>query len=325
MPPFLTVRLADTLLPIVDVTNPAFAIAPSAEELAAMSAKYVEESRSQDVPPQLREALSRSRLGSGLMAARGTFLSGLNTYLLKVGPENLPANFEAIDRRIAASFPAVTTRLRLQDMASLMSEGLTGVLAAGDHRPVHFINIAGGPAADTWNTLIQLKCDNRPLGDREISISVLDVDREGPEFGARALEALQGSSGPLQGMRLRFRHHSYHWAEPGELRQFFELHELQRSVCAVSSEGGLFEYGSDEEIAGNLTTLAELTPSDTVVVGSACRAGELTRVHSGIGVTLRPRTPEAFRDLVEQTGWEVDRIIERPFSDNFRLVKRRTR
>jgi hypothetical protein len=43
------------------------------------------------------------------------------------------------------------------------------------------------------------------------------------------------------------------------------LQDLQRSVCAVSSEGGLFEYGSDEEIAGNLTTLTELTPADTIV------------------------------------------------------------
>jgi hypothetical protein len=258
------------------------------------------------------------------MAARGTFLSGLNTYLLKIGPDNLPEDFQPIDRRIAASFPAVTTRLRLQDMASLMSEGLTGALLAGDHRPVQFINIAGGPAADTWNTLIQLKRANRPLTDREISISVLDVDSQGPEFGARAFEALQAIAGPLEGMRLRFRHHSYQWAEPGELRQFFELQELQRAVCAVSSEGGLFEYGSDEEIAGNLTTLRELTPADTVVVGSACRTGELTSVHSGIGVTLRPRTPDAFRALAEQTGWEVDRIIERPFSDNFRLVKRRS-
>jgi hypothetical protein len=324
MPQFLTVRLGDTLLPVVDVTNSAFAISLSDAALAAMSAKYVEESRNQDVPPQLREALSRSRLGSGLMAARGTFLSGLNTYLLKIGPENLPEDFEPIDRRIAASFPAVTARLRLQDMASLMSEGLTGALAAGDHRPLHFINIAGGPAADTWNTLIQLKHANRHIRDREISISVFDLDHQGPEFGARAFEALQTASGPLDGVRLKFRNYLYNWAAPEQLRQFLASNELEQSVCAVSSEGGLFEYGSDEEIGGNLTTLRELTPADTVVVGSACRASELTRVHSGIGVTLRPRTPEAFRDLVEQAGWEVDRVIERPFSDNFRLVKRQT-
>jgi hypothetical protein len=114
---------------------------------------------------------------------------------------------------------------------------------------------------------------------------VFDVDHQGPEFGARAFDALQTASGPLEGVRLRFKHHPYNWAEPGQLRQFVGLHELQRSVCAVSSEGGLFEYGSDDEIAGNLTTLLELTPADTVVVGSACRTSELTRVHSGIGVT----------------------------------------
>lgn len=323
MPEIFTVRLGDTLLPLVDVTSPTFAISPSDDELAAMSAKYIEEStRSQDVPPQLREALSRSRLGSGLMAARGTYLSGLNTYLLKIGSENLPSEFEPIDRRIAASFPAVTARLRLQDMVSLMSEGLTHSLSGGDLRPLHFINIAGGPAADTWNVLIQLTHTGGQVRDREIAISVFDLDQQGPEFGARAFEVLQAVSGPLGGMRLQFRHHPYNWAEPDRLRQFFgSSQELGRSICAVSSEGGLFEYGSDDEIAGNLTTLLELTPADTIVVGSACRASELTRLHSGIGVTLRPRTPEAFRDLVERSGWQVDRVIERPFSDHVRLVK----
>lgn len=322
MPEFLTVRLGDTLLPVVDVTNSAFAISPLDDELAAMSAKYLEESRSQDVPPQLREALSRSRLGSGLMAARGTFLSGLNTYLLKIGPDNLPPDFQPIDRRIAASFPALTARLRLQDMVSMMTERLGSSLTDRDQHPMHFVNIAGGPAADTWNTLIQLKRDGKPVSGREISVSVFDIDQQGPEFGARALQALQTEGAPLAGLRLQFEHHSYNWAEPRELQHRLESQNLKQAICAVSSEGGLFEYGSDEEIAGNLTILRDLTAPDTIVVGSACRTGELTRAHSGIGVTLRPRTPEAIRQLVEEAGWELDDVIERPFSDNFRLVKR---
>jgi hypothetical protein len=89
----------------------------------------------------------------------------------------------------------------------------------------------------------------------------------------------------------------------------------------VSSEGGLFEYGSDDEIVANLSTLLELTPPDTIVVGSVCREGELTRIHSGIGVTLRPRPRDTFRVLVEQAGWRVDTFIERPFNDSVRLVK----
>ena len=173
MSEFITVRLGDTHLPIVDVTNPAFAISPSEDELAAMKTQYVIESaQSQDVSPELRAALGRSRLGRGLMSARGTFLTGLNTYLLKLGADNLPADFDPIDKRIAASFPSITARLRLQDMARLISEGLTDRLATDRERPLHFINIAGGPAADSWNTLICLqRCrfgarSSRDLGER---------------------------------------------------------------------------------------------------------------------------------------------------------------
>ena len=56
-----------------------------------LTAVYVREStQPQEVPPDVRAALAQSRLGRGLMAARGTFLTGLTTYLLKLGPENLP-------------------------------------------------------------------------------------------------------------------------------------------------------------------------------------------------------------------------------------------
>ena len=51
-----------SLLPLVDVTNPAFAIAPSAEELASMQAQYVRESApGQSVPPEVMAALARAR------------------------------------------------------------------------------------------------------------------------------------------------------------------------------------------------------------------------------------------------------------------------
>jgi hypothetical protein len=322
MSQFLTVRLGDTLLPIVDVTNPAFAISPSEDELATMRTQFVTEStQSQDVTPELRAALGRSRLGRGLMAARGTFLTGLNTYLLKLGADNLPEDFDPIDKRIAASFPSITARLRLQDMARLISEGLSERLAGNRERPLHFINIAGGPAADSWNTLIRLHRVDSAVAHREIAVSVLDLDDQGPAFGALAFEALQTGSAPLHGLRIRFHHEMYNWAESGELRRILGPKAAEQSLCAVSSEGGLFEYGSDDEIAANLTTLHELTPPDTIVVGSACRESELTRIHTGIGVTLRPRSRDTFRALVERTGWRVDTFIDRPFNDNVRLVK----
>jgi hypothetical protein len=322
MPEFLTVRLGDTLLPIVDVTNPAFALSPSEDELAAMRTQFVTEStQNHEVSPELRAALGRSRLGRGLMSARGTFLTGLNTYLLKLGPDNLPADCDPIDKRIAASFPSVTARLRLQDMAALTSEGLIERLAANRQRPLYFINIAGGPAADSWNALIHLHRVDSALAHRETAVSVLDLDDQGPAFGALAFEALQAGGAPLHGLRIHFHHEPYNWAEAGALRRILGSVATEQSLCAVSSEGGLFEYGSDDEIVANLSTLLELTPPDTIVVGSVCRENELTRIHSGIGVTLRPRPRDTFRALVEQAGWRVDTFIERPFNDSVRLVK----
>ena len=325
MPRIVTVPLGDTVLPVVDVTNPAFAISPSADEMAAMTAQFVKEStQSQEISPEIRAALSRSRLGSGLMAARGTFLTGLNTYFLKLGPDNLPADFHPIDRRIAASFPAVTARLRLQDMAALVSDGVSRSLAEDPDRALHLVNIAGGPSADSWNVLIKLRHANPAITHRAIAVSVLDVDEQGPAFGGRAFEALRAGDSPLAGLLIRFNHEQYNWSAFQELNRILGPANLKQSVCAVSSEGGLFEYGSDDEIVGNLTALLELTPADAIVVGSACRESELTHIHAGIGVTLRPRTREAFAALVEQGGWKVETLIERPFHDSVRLVKRGT-
>src|SRR5262245_40993038 len=322
MSTFLTVRHGDTLLPVVDVTNPAFALSPSQGELDAMAALFVRASApGQEVSAEMRAALASSKLGSGLIAARGTFLTGLNTYLLKLGPDNLPADFHPIDRRIAASFPAVSARLRLQDMAALMTEGLASAVIRDASRPLHFVNIAGGPAADSWNTLIHLRAIDAALPHREVAVTVLDLDGDGPAFGARAFDALQLPEGPLNGLSVRLNQHRYNWAGAAELRRILTTLDLKQSLCAASSEGGLFEYGSDEEIEANLMAIADLTASDTIVVGSACRESEETRAHAGIGVTLRPRTRDAFQALVERSGWRIDRRIERPFNDSVRLTK----
>jgi hypothetical protein len=273
------------------------------------------------VSPEIQAALAQSHLGRGLMAARGTFLSGLSTYLLKLGPENLPADFHPIDRRIAAAFPSLTARLRLQDMATLLRDGLEEPLAAARDRPLHLINIAGGPAADSWNSLIALRAAGAPLAHRVIAVTVLDLDDKGPAFGARAFEALQADRAPLHGVRVRFQHAAYNWAATAELPHILGGLDLTQSLCAIASEGGLFEYGSDQEIAANLAALRDLTSRDAIVVGSAARDCDLTSAHAGIGVTLRPRTREAFQRLVEGSGWTVQALIERPFSDNVRLAK----
>src|SRR5580700_6384205 len=113
------------MLAVIDVTNQAFSIATNETELGAMAEQYIREAgQRREIPEALREALQNSMLGRGLISTTETYLDGMSTYLLKLGPENLGKGATPIDLRIAASFPAFTTRLRLQDMARLLAEGL---------------------------------------------------------------------------------------------------------------------------------------------------------------------------------------------------------
>jgi hypothetical protein len=311
-------------LAVIDVMNAAFAVSATDEELAAMAEQYIlEAGRQQEIPPALREALRSSKLGRGLMAASGTFLGGMSTYQLKLGPENLGEGFSPIDQRIAASFPAFTARLRLQDMARLMADGLAGAAMAEPRRRICLVNIGGGPGSDSWNALILLSHGHAELlACRKIGITIMDVDQRGPAFGARALEALCASAAPLSGLKIEFKHLGYEWSCADQLRGV--LHELRAgdTVCGISSEGALFEYGSDEEIVSNLQALHTETAGDSIVVGSVTRDGKPVRASLiGNRVSTRPRTIEAFRALAERGGWIVQEVLERPFSYNVRLVK----
>jgi hypothetical protein len=310
---------------VIDVTHPAFAVTFTEAELAGMEEQYLTEARRQaEVPAAVQEALRNSMLGRGLMAASGTFLDGMSTYLLKLGPENLGDGATAIDKRIAGSLPAVVGRLRLADMARLMAAGLERSSEMEARRPVLLLNIAGGPGGDSWNALILLQRERAGwLAGRKIAITVLDMDSRGPEFGARAVEALGANGGPLGGLDVAFRYLSYEWSNTGGLAKALEGLDARDAICGVSSEGGLFEYGSDEEIVENLQAIHAGTASDAIVVGSVTREGEVVRAWSGIRrVNTRPRTLEAFHGLAEAGGWRLEEVVERAFSYNVRMAKR---
>lgn len=210
-------------LPIVDVTHPAFALTVTDTEQRALVKKFLQEKGPfAGLPTFLRSALLRfflrgSMLANGIRQAQGTFMSGMHTYLMKLGPTMLGSAYaKPIDRRIAASLPVFAVRLRLQDVAQLMAEALLPVLLKEPARPLCFLNIAGGPAIDSLNTLILLsKKQPGILAEREISIDVLDLDAAGPAFGAKALESLSRGEGPLHGIRVALRHIPYDWAKSG--------------------------------------------------------------------------------------------------------------
>jgi hypothetical protein len=321
----LYVRTRDGLnVPIVDVTNPAFRVDPSEQELAALTRQFVSESGTrQDMPAPLVAALQRSVLGRGLMAARGTFLSGMHTYLMKLGPDSLWEGAEEIDRRIAASFPAFTNRLRVQDVARLLADAIVAAVPAPG-RDLCFVNIAGGPAADSWNALLLVAVEHPAvLAGRRITIAVFDPDREGPAFGAGAVARLREAGGPLAGLDVAFQHVPLPWSQAAALGGQLDALGARAAFCAASSEGGLFEYGSDEEIVNALTALATGTAADAVMAGSVTRDGEATQAsHRGAEVAVRPRTLAAFTALATRAGWRVERAIGRPLSYHVGMVKR---
>lgn len=324
--PILYARTPDGLeVPIIDVTHPAFKVEVTEAELKAQVAGFLAESdRSARLPRFVRSTLVRlalrsSRLGRSLLASYGSYLDAVSTYLLKLGPKNLGPWAKPIDHRIAASLPALGARLRLQDMARLAADALIRALRASPDRPLMFLNLAGGTAIDSLNTLIVLRKEAGDVLERPIAIEVLDCENTGPEFGKRMLRRLQSAGAPLEGLTIAYRHTPWDWQSDGAvLTAAVSEAQTANAIALAASEGGLFEYGTDTEIVDALARLRNLI----AVVGSVTRADEpIRRLHQDGRARTHPRGMEAFRKLIAPTGWTVSRAIERPFSDQVSLAR----
>ncbi len=326
LPGVLYVSTEDDLdLPVIDVTHPAFALGLSPEDLDAAHEQQVQQMRSQpEVTPQILERFHGSVIGRALVASAGGVLGAIPTYYLKVGLQGICASAHPIDRAIAGSPAATLVRQRLQDMARLLADGLKPRLVEQPDANILLTCLAGGAAAETWNTLLYLKQESAPLiAARAVAVRVLDMDASAPEFGGKAMSALCEAGNPLGEIPVSWEYHPYDWAKAEELAAYLEAWEARKLVCAVSSEGGLFEYGSDEEIVANLKAIDAGTGPGTVVVGSVTRDCESVRrtLERG-GMALRPRALEEFRGLADGAGWELDAVLERPGTFNVRLGKR---
>jgi hypothetical protein len=242
--------------------------------------------------------------------------------MLKLGPENLPPPYDGpLDRKIAAATTGIAIRLRLQQMAGLLSGAIAPLITGGGDRPLHFVNIAGGPAMDTLNALILLgRTQREDLARRRIVIHTLDPGAEGVAFGRAALAALRGEDAPLAGLAIEAEALPYDWRETAGLRRLLSSIAGGRPIIACSSEGGLFEYGSDADIVANLRVLAEFLPADGVFAGSVTRDDDNMRVLKTFSsMATKPRSLEAFARLAKQGGFRIDRSLGTPMSDQVLL------
>ena len=315
---------ADNLeLPVIDVTHPAFAIPDDPNSRATLIEQYKEATANDIKGPVFLRRLSmklgarHSQLLRALIEPSNSFLGGLTTYLMKLGADHLPDGFNApLDRRIAGSPHARFIRLRLQHCATMLADGLESLLKTTPGTPLHLINIGGGPAIDTLNALILLVQRDRSLLTRPISIDVCDLDDKGPHFGANALIALQNNGAPLSKLDIRFNRHRYDWNKTTPLEQLLASFEPD-AVVVASSEGALFEYGTDEAIIANLRVLHSRVK---LIVGSVTsdqpiRREQIRTMH----FALYPRSVEGFQPLATQAGYTIDRAEVTPLSDQIAL------
>jgi hypothetical protein len=200
-------------VPVINVTDPRFAVPDDPDSLRKLlDASHDEERRNRRIPKfimrwLLKSAAKRSLLVQPLFGGDAAFLDGMSTYVMKLGADNLVPPYDCpMDRRVAASPNLTLLRLRTQQVARLIADGVAAELAKAVAAPLHLINIAGGPAIDSLNALILLNKREASLLRRPIVIHVLDLDDAGPFFGNNALTALKADSGPLAGLDAVFDH-----------------------------------------------------------------------------------------------------------------------
>jgi hypothetical protein len=316
-------------VPVIDVTHPCFRVAMDARELAEATARALADVKKREAVPaaeqqrQLQELCAGSFLAPRIARAWGKVLDGMSTYFLKLGPDNLGEGYaRAIDRIIAGSLPCLSGRLRLQNMARLMADRLAPLLAARPGRPLHLLNIAGGPGMDSLNAILLLREEHPDLlRDRPLTIHLMDPDAAGPAFGARAASSLQADGGPLHGLLLEVRHVPYNWSSPSILKELALSLRADHGIVAASSEGGLFEYGSDEHIMANLKALHQGMDEDAVMVGTVSRADGPARIlNEAGGAAVILRGWDAFMALASDAGWAAAKVDDSPLSHDVALM-----
>jgi hypothetical protein len=304
-----------TRLPIIDTTHPVFRVDDGPDVVARWREQVATSPASKPMPPAAVPAAPMPDLLRRMFAPSSPFLDGLATYLLKLGPDALPASFDTgIERRLVSTPNAMSLRVRLQQIADLMAQLLAGV---ADQRAIRLMSIGGGTGIEAMNAMI-IHAKQRARAGCQFTVEVLDLKEDGIAFGSAALTALLRPDGPLAGATGSFAYVPYSWDEPDGLRVVTAMKRAEGEFTLASSEGGLFEYASDEAILGNLRALRE--GGDIDVAGSVIRedeAGQAMVARSPF--PLHARGLRGLEALARHAGYRVAASREGVASDQFLL------
>jgi hypothetical protein len=302
-------------LPVLDITHPLFEQSIDETVLGAQRAQsYALAAMVRAMPEaQHRMITERSYIWGTHFTNRAetSCLSGMGTYMLKLGPRLIGGGTEReSDRRATMSVSGIAARMRLRDLCRRQTEVLSPLLEAHPAARLSLINIAGGAASDTVNTLRLVRRRNESLlRERRIEIHLLEIDTVGPHFAEQSLAALQERGQEFEALDIGLRFHNRSWGDEDAWAEI--LKDRGRNIVLCSSEGGLFEYGRDEEIRMVLDLLAGYPSVATVIVGSCLLDREaidptIPALAETSRSTLRFLGQAGLENLLRPTPWSAE-------------------
>lgn len=311
-------------LPVLDVTHPLFKASINEEKLPDLIKEveiHGEENakKFQRLPQFLKKYFAKH---SFVMAEllpndkRETYLSGISTLMLKLGPWLIgKGKNRFLDRLASKALGGILLRMRVRDISHQQSTAAIPLLKKELRKNICFFNIAGGAASDSINSLMLIKKENSELlKGRKIEITILDTDSFGPDFADRCIAALKGNNGPFNDLDIVVRYIPYDWNDTKKLNDL--LSERKDYLIISSSEGGVFEYCSEEIMLKHLITISENTTETTCISGSFLRDSET--VDKGMLYSLKflkNMKPNLlgvtkFKELVSRTSWKINSLLE---------------
>ncbi len=311
-------------LPVLDITHPLFQASIDEVKLKE-TLKKVEKSADKtaekfnNMPVFLKKFLAdRSFIISELIHDKGddSFLTGISTLMLKLGPGLIGKGRKRfLDRLSSKGIGGIVLRMRVRDICKCQAMTMIPLLAKFPGKDICLINIAGGAACDSINTLFLIQQKHPELlKNRQIEINVLDIDTYGPAFAERCIKALKTPGGRFSELNVSFRHIIYDWNNTEKLEKLLAERNEWLQIC--SSEGGLFEYCSDEVIIRNLDTIYNNSTEDIMIAGSLLH--DIKTIDAGIIAALKISTSikprflglEGLKNIIEKNRWKIDSLIE---------------
>jgi len=321
-------------LPVLDITHPQFLSTIDEDHLDEVSKASIQKmlAMGQMSDAQKRtyyEQLLKSYIFGPVFVKdpSANFMSGMSAYVYKLGPNLIGGGpHREFDRSASMDIGGVAMRMRIRDLCRLQADAAILQLESSPQKSLCFINIAGGAASDSINTLILILKENPTLvRSKKIEINALDIDTIGPHFALGCIEALKAQAHHFHGLDIAFHHIPHDWQDTDGLISL--LSNRKDCIVTCASEGGLFEYGVDQDIIRNLNVLYDHSSDCTRIAGTVVH--EPNKVHATVpalakatNAGLRFLGVSGLTGLLEKTGWRLERVQEKnPIHAVFTLKK----